>query len=363
MNGMVAAEKLPTITEPTILIPSNLLPENIVCNKSNNNVDIIQFNQRYYVAWRTARNHFPDKQASIYIISSDDFIHWKFEHTIKLGADVREPRFMVLKNHLYFYCFEGSKNMTSFNPRHVWISRMEHQHWKDTIAPELDGYVPWRIKHVNSKTYLSAYWGKNLYGNHQAQLRLFETTNGIHWKPISPEPQISLTGSEEGEFEFDESGNLWCIVRLEGEGAMLCYADKDSLDQWHMYRTKKKYDSSCMFRHKNKIYLIARRNLDGNASKLPIWLPDGIKRSYNLIRYSFTPKTTSLYLLNEIEKDFDWVMDLPGCGDNAFPAIVPINENEYYVLNYTNDLSNPDITWFNGQFQNTFIYYVKMQFL
>ena len=352
----------PVISEPEILIPSPYLPDNITCNTSNNNVDIVKFKDRYYVAWRSARFHFPDKKSVMYMISSEDFIHWKFEHSFKTGADLREPRFMVFNDQLFFYCFEGAKTMYSFNPQHVWISTEKNGKWEDKIAPGLDGFVPWRFKLHNGQPLLSAYWGKNLYGAHQAQLRFFTSTDGINWKPISEKPQISITGSEEGEFEFDKNGNMWCIVRLEGEGAMLCYADKDSLDTWHMYHTRKKYDSSCMFRNGDDIYLVARRNRGGNADKTPHWFPEGIKRTVNLTSYSFTPKTTALYKLNAEAKDFDWMMDLPGCGDNAFPAIVPINENSYYLLNYTNDLSNPDITWFSGQFQHTFIYYLTITF-
>jgi hypothetical protein len=358
----VYCENLPTISEPTILIPSPSLPPNIQCLRSNNNVDIIRFKDTYYVAWRSARVHFPDAKAIMYIISSKDFVSWKFEHSFKTGADLREPRFLVFRDQLFFYCFEGAKAMYSFNPKHIWISTVENGKWKDQVAPGMDGYVPWRLKMHNGKPLFSAYWGKNLYGAHQAQLRFFTSDDAINWKPISEQPQISVTGSEEGEFEFDEEGNMWCIVRLEGEGAMLCYADKDSLHSWKMYHTKKKYDSSCMFRHGKELYLVARRNRGGNAEKAPGWLPDGIRRTVNLTSYSFSPKTTALYKLNVENKDFDWVMDLPGCGDNAFPAVVPIDEKNYYILNYTNDLSNPDITWFSGQFQHTYIYYLTLSF-
>jgi hypothetical protein len=358
----VYCETQPTISEPTILIPSSSLPAHIQCLKSNNNVDIVKFNDTYYVAWRSARVHFPDAKAIMYIISSKDFVTWKFEHSFKTGADLREPRFLVFNDQLFFYCFEGAKVMYSFNPKHIWISTVENGKWKDQIAPGMDGYVPWRLKMHNGKPLFSAYWGKNLYGAHQAQLRFFTSDDAINWKPISEHPQISVTGSEEGEFEFDEEGNMWCIVRLEGEGAMVCYADKDSLHSWKMYHTKKKYDSSCLFRHGKDIYLVARRNRGGNAEKAPGWLPDGIRRTVNLTTYSFSPKTTALYKLNVGNKDFDWVMDLPGCGDNAFPAVVPIDEDNYYVLNYTNDLTNPDITWFSGQFQNTYIYYLTLSF-
>lgn len=352
------------ISEPQIIIPSTNLPNEITPQRSNNNLDITQFKDRFYVAFRTAAHHFPSKSAIIYIMSSPDLNDWKFEHKFQTGNDLREPRFLILNDELFLYCFEGGKKIYEFDPQHIWLSNVNKNtgKWEDQIIEKLDGFVPWRLKVYNDKALLSAYWGKDLYGNHQGQLRLFESTDGKVWTALSDKPQVDLTGAEEGEFEFDNEGNLWACVRLEGEGALICYAEKDKLYEWKTFRSKKKYDSSCMFRYKNDIYLIARRNKDGNADKAPKWLPTPIIRGYNLTRYSLTPKTTALYKLNTTLKDFEHIIDLPGCGDNAFPAITQAGPNSFYILNYSNNFDNPDRTWFSGQFSPTFIYYLKITF-
>jgi hypothetical protein len=353
------------LSTPQIIIPSASLPKEVKSLHSNNNVDIITYNGYYYVAFRTASHHFPNKKAKIYVIKSIDLNNWKFEHSISLHADLREPRFAMYNNNLFLYFFEGGKSPFRFQPKHVWVSKLDtNTHtWNNKIIDGLDGYVPWRLKVRNDTLLLSAYWGKDLYGDHQGNLRLFVSKNGIDWLPISNEPQIAVTGAEEGEFEFDQEGNLWACIRLEGEGALICYADKQNIHQWNTFKSKKKYDSSCMFRHKNDIYLIARRNKDGDFSKTPKWLPESIVRGYNLTRYSLTPKTTALYKLNKQTKDFEWVIDLPGCGDNAFPAITKKNENSYIVLNYSNDFENPNISWLTGQLSKTFIYSIELTIL
>lgn len=347
--------------DPQIIIPSNNLPKEVTVHHSNNNVDIITFNNFYYVAFRTASHHFPNKKAKIYIIKSNDLKNWEFEYCISHNTDVREPRFATLNNDLFLYYFEGGKSPFKFQPKHVWVCKLNKpKEWNLQKIMGLDGFVPWRLKHYKNKLLLSAYWGKDLYSNHQGELRLFISENGIDWQPISEEPQVALTGAEEGEFEFDDQGNLWGCVRLEGEGALICYADMQAIDDWKFYKSKKKYDSSCMFRHKNDIYLLARRNKDGNFAKSPKWLPESLVRAYNLVRYSFTPKTTALYKLNTSTKDFEWVIDIPGCGDNAFPAITQKNENTYIILNYSNNFENPDISWFTGQLSKTFIYTIEL---
>lgn len=351
-----------TISEPTILVPSSLVPQTMKLGKSNNNCDVVWHENKYYVAFRTASHHFPNAKAKLYIMSSADMKQWQEEYCIVLGTDVREPRFLSFNNTLFLYFFEGSKSPFRFDPKHVWMAEKTDSGWKQNIVEGMDGFVPWRLKIYDNDVLLSAYWGKGLYSNHKGELRLFRSADGRNWTAISEQAQVSVSGAEEGEFEFDEEGNLWACVRLEGEGALICYADKNNLHEWKTFSSKKKYDSSCMFRHGEYIYLLARRSLDGNISKLPKWLPHDIVRTYNLTRYSFTPKTTALYRLNTTTRDFDWLLDIPGCGDNAFPAIAPSGENQYYILNYSNNFENPDQSWFFGQLGKTFIYYITMTF-
>jgi hypothetical protein len=42
-------------------------------------------------------------------------------------------------------------------------------------------------------------------------------------------------------------------------------------------------------------------------------------------------------------------MDLPGCGDNAFPSVRRIDANSFLMANYTSPLDEPNISWIDGQ--------------
>ncbi|MFN8283872.1 MAG: hypothetical protein U0U67_11700 [Chitinophagales bacterium] len=350
-----------TTDEWTKFVPSVSIPKNIKCRKSNNNVDLIQFNGKYYCAFRTAPTHFASKKVHLYIISSTDFKNWKFETEFFVKADMREPRFCIFQNKLHFYFFEGGYNIFKFEPKHIWTSILADSGWSEKIQTNLDGFVDWRFHEHDNKMYLSAYYGVNLYNSqHHANLRLFTSEDGINFQPISKEPQITEKGAEEGEFVFDKQGNVWSLVRLEGSGSLLCFASKDSIDKWKTKFSKFKYDSSLLFEQGDDLCLIARRHLKGEAT--PVQNPSKKQRRKNLLRYSFSKKVTALYKINKEKMEIETLMDFPSTGDTAFPAIAPIDSNSFYVLNYSSDIHKRSRIWFGGQLAKTYIYQTVLHF-
>ncbi|MCH2043464.1 MAG: hypothetical protein MK212_04935 [Saprospiraceae bacterium] len=344
-------------------VPSNQLPKELNIRKSNANVDCVKYKDRYYVAFRTAPYHFPAAKTWLYLISSDDFENWTYEAEYHVGGDIREPRFAVFKDTLFLYFFEGGKTMTTFRPKYIWESHSTgDQHWTIKKSIHLDGYVPWRLKSRNDTLYLSAYYGVNLYKNkHEAELRLFQSVDGRKFTPISSGAQITTKGAEEGEFEFDAEGNLWAVIRLEGVGAYIAYADKDSLEKWQTWYKMDKYDSALLFAHNDRMYLISRRNLKGAATKWDTDHPTKKQRRKNLIRYSATKKRTAIFRLDKANKALVHIMDFPSTGDNAFPALAPINEHSYHLLNYSSNINKKkEINWINGQLRKTFLYHTVL---
>ncbi|MBN4061892.1 MAG: hypothetical protein COA57_03915 [Flavobacteriales bacterium] len=352
-----------TTTDWQQLVPSENLPLEIQARNSNNNLDLVKYRKRYYFAFRTAPLHFASKKTKLYIVSSDDLKNWQYETEFHMGNDLREPRFIIYHDTLFFYFFEGGKNIFKFQPRHVWATCFANGHWLQPKNMGMDGYVPWRIRERSDTLYLSAYYGVNLYkSTHSADLRLFYSTNGLDWKKLSDEPQISGTGGEEGEFIFDKDGNLWGTVRLEGEGGIIVHAHKDSIGCWQKKHTPYKYDSALLFEHDDEIYLISRRNLDGTAAKAWNWLPHPIRQKYNLLRYSFTNKKTALFRFNKEKMEIEWVMDFPSTGDTAFPAIAQYGKNSYALMNYSSDFNKRPKNWFSGQLGKTYIYWTVLSF-
>jgi hypothetical protein len=346
------------------LTTSGKLPPLCKIQRSNNNLDLVKFKGRYYVAFRTAPTHFASKKTVMYVISSTDFENWTYETEIALGRDLREPKFSVYHDTLNLYFFSAGANMFKFDPQQLLVVRTTGADcWTAAQSVNLDGFVPWRVRERSDTLYLSAYYGKNLYNSkHKSDLRLFYSTNALNWHKISEEPQIDVFAAEEGEFIFDKPGNLYATVRLEGTGGLICKADRCCISNWKTVRTKYKYDSALFFEHNNDLYLVSRRNLDGPVDKVKNRSNDTQRRNRNLIRYSITKKVTALFKLDKDNLNLSLVTDFPSTGDTAFPGISELDDNTYLLMNYSSNIKGRKKNWISGQFGKTYIYWTRLHF-
>jgi len=103
-----------------------------------------------------------------------------------------------------------------------------------------------------------------------------------------------------------------------------------------------------MFAWKNRTFLVARRDLDPPFDRAPKTLPFLIWKYYNLATYSLRAHTTALWMLDQDDMSLKWIVDLPGCGDTAFPSILKVSDDEFVVANYASPLENPDWPWIWG---------------
>ncbi len=353
------------ITDSEWINLTELMPKECKIQKSNNNVDLIRYNERYYLAFRTAPSHFPSKKSVLYLLSSEDFQNWKLEKTFFYRKDLREPRFFVFKDTLYFLFFTLKGSNIKFSPENIFVCKFIGEgSWSEPSSIGWEGYVPWRVREFQGRLYMSVYYGVGLFKKkHQADLRLLVSEDGYHWKKLSEKPQVDGFSGEEGEFIWDDKGDLYAVVRLEGIGSYLCKANYPDFATWEKKFSKFKYDSSLLLKHENEIYLISRRNLDGECDKRkkPRKKKHQGKRR-NLIRYSLTRKVTAIFYWNKDKMELEWIKDFPSTGDNAFPAIAPINEKEYFLVNYSSDIKKKPKNWIRGQLGKTFLYYSKLKF-
>jgi hypothetical protein len=345
------------------LTTSGKLPKECKLQRSNNNLDLVKFKGRYYLAFRTAPTHFASKKSMMYVVSSADFDNWQYETEIAPGRDLREPKFSIYHDTLNLYFFTASTSLFRFDPQQLLVCRTTGTGWAKPQSINLDGFVPWRVRERKDTLYLSAYSGKNLYNNgHKSNLRLFFSNDALNWRPVSEGPQVDILSAEEGEFIFDKRGDLYATVRLEGTGALVCSADASSIYNWKKVRIKSKFDSALLFERNDEIYLVSRRNLDGDIDKVKNRKSETQRRARNLIRYSITRKVTSLYKLDKKKLEMAWITDFPSTGDNAFPGICQLDDNNYLLMNYSSDIHGRKKNWIRGQFGKTYLYWTKLHF-
>jgi hypothetical protein len=223
------------------------------------------------------------------------------------------------------------------------------------IDQHLDGYVPWRVRNMNSTFYLSAYYGVNLYNKaHHSDLRLFTSEMVCNGNPSPTRHNANST--------LRKKANLLPIQKVNsGEPFVLKAMEA-------LYFMPKRITGRIglsiapitnmivhyLFNVGDDTYLIARRNFDGKANRFK-------SRNRNLIRYSFTRKCTSLYKINKENKSIDLVLDFPSTGDNAYAGIVQTGANEFAVFNYSSDPKHPK-NWIRGQLGKTNIYMHRLKF-
>ena len=87
-----------------------------------------------------------------------------------------------------------------------------------------------------------------------------------------------------------------------------------------------------------------------------------MQRIFNWLKYTTSSKTTSLYKINNESKVIEYIFDLPGSGDTAFPAIRRLDANSFLIANYTSDINKQNRWWIWGQIKPTYIYMTKLTF-
>lgn len=346
------------------VIPGDGLPPEIKPDKSNNNLDIIRYDGLYFMSFRSAPTHFASTKTQLHVMSSTDGKKWKHEKTFKMNDDLREPRFLCFKGKLFLYFFRGGSNPLSFEPQSMYATVRENSGWSEPRKIYEPGFVIWRAKEKGGKAYMSVYYGAGLYSNETepGKLRLLESTDGINYKMVGGRQADTTLSAEEGEFEFDEEGNLYATVRLEMLGGKVCFAKKDSLSDWKCKYTKHKYDSALMFRRGDEFYVVARRNLDGPYYKDSRLIPKSLRSKVSLVRYSATRKRTSLYRLNKEKLELEPLFDFQSIGDTAYAGIAETGPNTYLLMNYSCDIDGFDWNWIAGQLVGTNIYSTTLKF-
>ncbi len=354
------------ISLPQPIIPGPGMPKGFSPLRSTNNVDLIRVDNAIFMGFRTAPSHFASDQVQLYVMRSDDEGQtWKEDLCLHIGRDLREPRFFNFKNRLFLYFFTGGVSPLNFEPNYIHVcERQDDGIWTEPKPIYKPGYVVWRAREHNGMAYMSVYYGTDIYrmGN-RGEVRLLKSVDGIHWENISEYPQVDHIGAEEAEFVFDANGNIVALVRLEVTGgALICRAPANNISQWKCKFTQYKVDSSLMFRHSGRYFVVGRRNVAGCSARGKGILPERLHNMWNMFFYSITRKRTCLYEIDPEALELYPLVDLPSRGDTAFAGIVSLSQNRYYLVNYSSPLDKLDLPWIVGQLLGSRLYAFVLDF-
>lgn len=363
------------VSAPRFVVPSAALPPQAPTLASNNNVDIEHHDGRLFLSWRTSEQHFASRNAKMYVVSSTDGGR-TFEHelTVALGSDVREPRFYVVGGALQFAFFQAGVDPFGFEPQAMWrTQRLGRARWAPLSKWGEPGEIPWTMKVRGGVAYMTSYWGEHYaQGQSLLDVRFSYSLDGLTWQRVDGKPFVYRGGVSEAAFEFERDGTMWAVTRNEdgddsGFGSHVCSAPPGALSTWSCSArsSPERYDSPSMFRHGDDLYLIARRDVGGPFDLGQDELSFADKKRTYLLAYSARPKRTALYRIDKAKRRVKHVVDLPGAGDTAFPAVRRTGPHTFVVANYTSPLHDPERPWIVGQTaeDGTQIYLLTLTFV
>lgn len=353
--------------------------------QSNNNLDVVRHGGQVFLATRLSKDHFASKDSWMFVFSSDDERSWRFEARFSVGADLREPRLLSYRGKLHLYFAKLGENPLGFEPQGMLMSTREGPaRWtapQGFYRPD-EPYIPWRSKERGGQAFLITYRnGEHIYdfSGLPMAIELLRGDDGGRYAPLrADQPAVLRGGGSEADFEFDAQGDLYAVVRNEagdesGYGSKICTAGAADLSAWRCEKDPKKYDSPLVFRHRQDIYLIARRNVSetGHYALNPDAPWSAGESALNLLDYSSRPKRCALWRLDRAALRVQHVLDVPGVGDTCFPSLLfPAGETpggggdgraprQLVLYNYSSPLDDPEAgerSWAEAQKRETRIY-------
>ncbi len=348
-----------------LVVPGPACVEGLTVLAANNNLDVCEHEGRRYLAWRTAPNHFASADARLNVVSSGDGgTTWEYETSISLHRDVREPRFLSWNGQLFLYFFTLGTVWYRFQPDRVHVTELTASGWTTPEAISEPGVVEWRPRLLGGRPVMSVYLGADTtYSTHPEPTRveLWTTADGRAWHPLDPEQPVAHVGGTETDIVEAPGGGWVAVTRMEGPhgwGSDVCRAAEPGTRNWRTRRYPNKLDSPYMFRDRDNVLLVARRQVPfGGRYDLGWRYPSPPQRTrlYQLI-YWATPKRTALWHVDPESLELTWLADLPGRGDCCFPAVVPDRTGSFTVYDYSSPLDRPNRPWFFGQRGRTVIY-------
>lgn len=226
---------IPKQSAPITVVPSAGLPAKVQVQASNANLAIALYRDRYFLVFRTAKWQIADDNTWLYVMSSRDQVHWRYEGMFHYGRDLREPRFLVWHRHLFLYFALLGNNAAAFQPGGELGTRYRGPgRWTNPVKvmPQPD-FIAWAYKVHDGRAYMTGYnGGGGTFTPNPPPKHVFWMTSKdpLHWHGVSRKHPIVYRGQcGETDFDFMPDGSLVTACQTEevdslGWGAKVCTA-------------------------------------------------------------------------------------------------------------------------------------------
>ena len=364
------AAETPKVGAPITVVPSAGLPPQVQVDRSNANLSVTYFRGRTWMVFRTAKWQIADDNARLYVISSADQRHWRFEGRFAYNRDVREPRLFVWHRHLFLYFALLGSNAAAFEPGGEMVTRwLASGRWVTPRHILQDDFIAWAIKAHHGRAYMLGYTGGG--GTFQPNpppkhVYMLTSKSGWTWGPVDPKKPVVYSGQcGETDFAFLADGRMVTACQTEevdqlGWGAKVCTAPPGALADWTCRGDPRRLDSPFVFVEHGAAYVIARRqpNFGGDYDLHLPNLPDTDAEfaAYDGA-YAATTKRCAVWSIDPETRTFRPLEDVPGVGDTCYPSMIRRPNGRFTVYNYTSPLDGSDPPWGTALTEGTTLIY------
>ncbi len=347
------------IQAPAIgVVPSAGLPPQVQVDNSNANLSVASYRHRVFIVFRTAKWQIADNNARMYVVSSTDQVHWRYEGMFTWNTDVREPRLLVYHDKLFLYMALLGADPAAFQPGGTLVTRwLGPNRWTRPRHILQDDFIPWNLVVHDGRAYMTGYTGGG--GTFQPNpppkyVYWLTSRDGLNWHGVNPKQPIVYTGQcGETSVAFLPGGGIVTACQTEevdklGWGAKVCTAPAAATWKWTCRGDTRRLDSPFVFIDRGHTYVIARRQVafNGEYDYRYFNFPD-TDAQFAMYdgEYAATTKRCALWSIDPATRRFTPVVDVPGVGDTCYPSVIPLSRHRYLVYNYTSPLDGSDPPW------------------
>jgi hypothetical protein len=315
--------------------------ETLVSDGNHNfNPDIVEWNGYVYMCYVSSPYHWGNPGSKVIVKHSSDLSTWDTVLEVNgsewiPGADIRDPKLLVIDDHLFLYALINPGGLLADPDVTIFTYTLNGTSWTPVRQAYTKDWCFWRPKldPANTTAYVAAYYYQ------RGVVDLLSSTDGITWTNQSR----ILTGGDvsEAELTFLPNGQLLCVSRYpiggldpagnNNGGTMISTSSAPYTNWTSKLDTLVRIDGSVIVNATGRLIAIGRSQPEQD----PFLIQSGS---------IFAKKRTSLFLVNETT--LTYLTDLPSSGDTGYAGAI-IRGDDLIVAYYTSK-STTDLPWFAG---------------
>ena len=308
------------------------------CNH-NAFTDLIYWKGSFYLAYTVSSFHSGSIYSKIVIKLSTDAKKWKESAQLDgNGTDIRDPKFVVVKDRLFVYALNNAK-IFAFPTETVYSFTIDGSIWSKFENINLKGWLIWRPKTADGIT-----WYAPFYWHDLGESFLLRSSDCINWSIAGRMYKGDQTS--ETEIAFLNDTTLISVGRMEfsdnywdcPEGFTRIFRSTFPYNDWssNIKSDLTRLDGPMLFTYNGNVYAIGRYQPK----------PSGLMRFLGGL---FNRKRTSIFIIKNFE--LIHLVDVLSSGDTSYSGAV-IDEDTLYFSYYTSDITK-DYPWILGMFNST----------